>query len=112
MNAQIVLFDPKSGHEEISTSERLVSAEQISYTDAMGVVSLIDVFDDGITIERKALDHVLKMCLREEKYVEIGTEEGILRFDAKVIDFERNNDILVMHYIVNDEERVLKVIYY
>ena len=32
-----------------------------------------------------------------------------IKFDVKVVDFSVNSDILVMHYIVNDEARIIEI---
>ena len=69
------------------------------------------IYDDGICFFKQAKDYLLELHLKDMGYCKISSEEGILKFDAKVVDFKCNSDILVMRYIVNDEERIIEIKY-
>ena len=82
-----------------------------SYVDNDSNKCEISVYDDGLRLNKQGKDHSLVLNLRNDSYALIGTPEGEVKLDIKVVDFIEKNDILVMHYIVDEIEREIKVIY-
>ena len=69
------------------------------------------VYDDGLCFFRQSEDHLLELHLKSNNYAKITAPEGICKFEVKVLEFHLNSDILVMHYLIDDEERIIKIIY-
>lgn len=112
MTVAVVLNNLSDGYSEEVIIENVENRTCFSYTDNDKNNCEMCVYDDGICFFKESDDHILELHLRDNYYAKITTVEGILKFDAKVVDFNVNNDILVMRYIVNDEERIIEIRYY
>ena len=112
MTVAVVLNNLSDGYSEEVIIENVENRTCFSYTDNDKNNCEMCVYDDGICFFKESDDHILELHLRGNYYAKITTVEGILKFDAKVVDFNVNNDILVMRYIVNDEERIIEIRYY
>ena len=112
MNAAVILSDLLSGTQDEVIIEGIEDRRCFTYTDNQKCNCEFCIYEEGLCFFRQAPDHLLELHLRDKNYARITTEEGILNFDIKVVDFHFNNDILVMHYIVNDEEKRITIKYY
>ena len=111
MNATVVLRNVDDGLTDIVEVENINSRKCFSYFDNESNPCEICIYEDGLCFFRQCSDHMLELNLRGNNFARITTEEGIIRFPVKVVDFQTNNDILVMHYIVNDEARIIEIKY-
>jgi len=83
-----------------------------SYLDNNDVQCEICVYDDGLCLFRQTNDYLMELHLKSSNYAKITSSEGIIKIDVIVLDFSIKGDILKMHYLVNDEERMLQIKYY
>ena len=112
MKAVISLSNLNDGYfEEVGVYD-IEDQNHFTYFDNEKKSCRISIYDDGICFFKQNNDYLLELHLKDEAYVKIISDEGILKFDAKVVDFHKNNDILVMHYLVNEEERIIKIKFY
>ena len=91
--------------------EKPQSKRCFSYIDNEKCNCEMCIYDEGICFFRESEDHLLELNLRKNKYAKITSQEGEIKLDAKVVDFIQNDDILVMRYIIEDQEREIRVIY-
>lgn len=112
VNAIVSLFNPSQNYVDIVDIHNIPDRKHFFYRDNDEAECEMSVFDDGICLYRKAADHSLELHLRSDKYARISSEEGIIKIDVKVVDFQNNSDILVMRYLIDDEERTIKLEYY
>ena len=112
VNAKVSLDNPSQAYFEEVDIRDIADRNCFSYLDNENVRCQMSVFDDGICFVREAEDHALKLSLRDEKYALISSEEGNIKIDLKVVDFQINSDILVMRYLIDDEERTIRIQYY
>lgn len=82
-----------------------------SYIDNQEFNCKMMVFDDGICLYRANNEYSLKLNLRKNGYALIKSVEGEIKLDTKVVDFIQNDDILVMHYLIDSVERKIEIIY-
>ena len=61
---------------------------------------------------RQTNDYLIELHLLDKQYAKITSAEGIIKFDIKVLDFKINSDILIMIYLIEDEERIIEIEYY
>lgn len=111
MDATICLRNPSDDYIDEVLVKNIENKNCFSYVDNNNDACEMIVFEDGICFFKQSEDHLLELNLRGNNYAKITTEEGNLKFDVKVVDFKSNNDILVMHYIVNDEARIIEIKY-
>ena len=111
MDASIVLRNPDDGYCDEVTVKDIEDKNCITYVDNDKCNCEVCVYDNGLCLFKQHRDYQLELHLDGNNYAKITTEEGSLKFDLKVIDFRVNNDILVMHYIVNDEARIIEIKY-
>ena len=111
MNALVSLSNPGSDYFDEVLVEDIVNKYCFSYTDNENCFCEACVYDDGLCYFRQADDHLLELHLKDDNYAKITTEEGILKIDVKVLAFTLNSDILVMRYLINDEERIIRINY-
>lgn len=109
---EVVLSHPDTGYLEKTLVEDVSDRRCFMYADQEGTQCEFCIYEDGLSFFRQAEDHVLELHLKENAYAKIITEEGILRFDVKVVDFKLNSDILIVRYIINDENRTIEIKYY
>ena len=112
MHAIVSLSVPENGLEDKTVVENVADRDHLIYVDSDNARCEIVIDAQGLCMVRGCHDHTLRLNLKEDAYAEVVTAEGNLRIEAKVIDFETNNDILVMQYIINDVTRILKIKYY
>ena len=112
VNAIVSLLNPSQNYVDIVDIHNIPDRKHFFYRDYDEAECEMSVFDDGICLYRKAADHSLELHLRSDNYAGISSEEGIIKIDVKVVDFQNNSDILVMRYLIDDEERTIKLEYY
>ena len=112
MTVAVTLNNLNDSYFEQVIVENIDNKRCFTYLDNNNATCEMCIYDDGLCFFKQDEDHILELHLKDNTYAKITTSEGTLKFDAKVIDFQINSDILVMHYIVNDEERILQVKYY
>ncbi len=83
-----------------------------SYIDNQGNPWRIEVSDQGIVLHKEAEDHLLELSLNGDNYAMITTAEGKGKINVKVLDFVNDSDILVIRYLISDEERKIEIKYY
>lgn len=111
MTINLTLFD---GNDEIIEKNAIVDVEDrynFSYKDSKDNLCEMHIYDDGLCLKKHSLDYALELNMHENNYVKIITREGEIKFDIKVVDFIKNDDILVMRYIVENEERKIEIIF-
>lgn len=111
MKAEISLESRADGYVDIVTVEDIADRNCFSYADNEGHNCEMCIYEDGLCLFRECDDHVLELHLKDDAYAKIISSEGKIKIDAKVVAFELNNDILVMHYLIDNEERIIKVKY-
>ena len=109
---EVVLSHPDTGYCEKTLVEDASDRRCFIYVDKQGAQCEFCIYDEGLSFFRQAEDHMLELHLKQDAYAKIITEEGILRFDVKVVDFKLNSDILIVRYIINDENRTIEIKYY
>ena len=112
MTAQITLHNLNNNDIQTSYAYDISNPNCFTYLDNENNNCEICIYDDGLCLFRQCDDHYLELNLTNENYAKITTEEGFMKFDVKVVDFNLNSDILVMRYQINDEERLIEIKYY
>ena len=113
MIADIVITDV-SNNTVISQIDniKLDNKHSFEYKDNSNNLCKINVLKDGLQLDEECSDHSLKLYLtKSSSYALVCTEQGDIKLNAKIVDFLIKNDILVMRYIVEENEREIKVIY-
>ncbi len=111
MNATISLSDPASGYRDEVFVEDIGSRNCFSYTDNVGSLCEMCVYEDGLCFFRQSEDHLLELHLKSSNYAKITAPEGVCKFDVKIVEFQNIGDILVMHYLIEGEHRIIEVKY-
>ncbi len=111
MNAIVSLSHPASGYYDEVAVKDIADKNCFSYCDNDGSLCEMCVYQDGLCFFRQGEDHLLELHLKTNNYAKITAPEGICKLDVKVVAFQMNNDILVMHYLISDEERIIKIKY-
>ena len=110
MNAQVQLINNQE--TELINVENLNDLRSFDYVDSYGANNHICIYDNGINIIRKDDNHITEVCLFIDKsYIKVISEEGNLIFDAKVIAFTQNNDIISLVYSISDETKKIVIKY-
>ncbi len=112
MNALVTLKVPSQDHKEETIVSNIINRSCFSYTDRQDVQCEICIYDDGLCIFRQTNEYLIELHLIGNSYAKITSAEGIVKFDIKVVDFRINSDILIMIYLIDDEERIIEIKYY
>ena len=112
MNALVTLKIPGKDYYEETVVSDIEDRSCFSYTDSQGVQCEICVYDEGICMFRQTNDYLIELHLLDNQYAKITSAEGIIKIDIKVLDFSINSDILIMIYLIEDEERIIEIKYY
>ena len=110
MTLNITLSDSE-GYLDTVVVDDATNKRCFSYTDNEKNNCELCVYDDGICLFKECEDHILELHLHKNNYAKITTAEGVIKLDAKVVDFLLNDDILVMRYIIDEVERKIEVKY-
>lgn len=111
MDASILLSNITNNTLDESIAKNIENKHSFSYIDSQKNRCDIKVLDTGIYLFEQAKDHSLELDLTKENCAKIITSEGTIKILAKVVDFIKNDDILVMRYQIEDETYELKIIY-
>ena len=111
MNAIVSLSNPASGYYDEVLVEDIAGKNCFSYCDNANSLCEMCVYDDGLCFFRQSEDHLLELHLKTNHYAKITTPEGICKLNVKVVEFQMNNDILIVHYLISDEERIIRIKY-
>lgn len=87
----------------------IINKNCLLYTDIEKNNVEVCIFDDGICLFKEASDYMLELHLRKKTYAKITSPEGIVEIDVKIVEFNRNNDTILVHYLINDEDKVLEI---
>lgn len=110
MTLSITLSD-NNGYIDTVIVEGVDNKRCFSYIDNDNNNCELCVYDDGICLFKECEDHLLELHLHNKNYAMVTTQEGVIELEAKVVDFLLNDDILVMRYIIDDEQRKIEVNY-
>ena len=111
VNAKVSLSNPGSGYFDEVIVEDIADRNCFSYTDNENFLCEICVYEDGLCLFRQGEDHLLELHLKSGHYAKITTAEGIFKIEVKVLEFQLNSDILVIRYLIEDEERIISINY-
>ncbi|MBQ6493693.1 MAG: hypothetical protein IJI92_07520 [Erysipelotrichaceae bacterium] len=112
MNAAVSLHNPSQDLFDETLVNDIENRYCFSYVDHDMAQCEMRVSDDGICFFRRCPGHLLELHLDTDSYALISTEEGKIKIDVKVVDFKKYSDILVMRYLIDDEERTITIKYY
>ena len=112
MNVSVTLKIPSKDYIEETTVFDIADRCCFSYMDEQGTQCEMCVYDNGICLFRQTNEYLMELHLLDNQYAKITTPEGIVKFDVKVLDFKINSDILIMIYLIEDEERIIEIKYY
>lgn len=107
--SRVVLKDLNNDYIEENIAESF-DKNCLSFFDKEKNNIEICLFDEGICLFKQGKDYLLELHLLNTPYAKITSIEGIIKFDAKIVEFHRNNDNIVMHYLINDEDKVIEII--
>lgn len=107
--AKVILIDEEK--EYVSYIDSITDENDFSYLDDDHNQIRIRVYFDGLVLNKKTKEYELNLYLKKEGYAEIINCEGLMKFNAKVVEFYRNNDILVMHYLLEGQDKIIKIYY-
>lgn len=111
MEINLKVYDENKLILEDINIKSIEDKNHFSYIDDNNSICKIDIFNDGISIIKQATGYKLELVLRKISSCNITTKEGCLNLDAKVVDFIVNNDILVMHYSIDEQLRKIQISY-
>lgn len=111
MKVQFVIEDKIENYKEVFNILDVKDRNHFSYVDDTGSLNVIDVYDDGIVINREDNDHNTKVVLRDEAYIEVESQEGTLKFSVKVIAINRNFGNIVIAYSLNESAKEIRINY-
>ena len=111
MTISVILTDFSNNLADEVIIENPESKRCFSYTDNQKCNCEMCIYDGSLCFFRETEDYLLELNLNENNYAKIVSQEGEIKLDVKVVDFIQNDDILVVRYIVSDEEREIKVLY-
>ena len=105
------LTDVNTGNVLVSYARNEEDPSHFTYWDDEDHFHEVFIDEGGMTLFRHDDDHLTELFFRERSYVRVTGEEGTFQFDAKVLAFERNDDILLLRYLIDDEEKVLEIVF-
>jgi len=109
--AKVILYSQTDNVKQINEANIDVDKSHLQYIDNDGSKVDIGIDDTGIQIKSISIDHETFLSLKEDGYAKISTNEGDLTIPLKVVAFTINNDKIVVHYSIEDELRVIEIIY-
>lgn len=112
MDASVKLCNLSDGFIDEVRISNIENNDCFTYLDNEKNNCEICIYDDGLCLFKQTDEYLLELHLKGNTYAKITSSEGIVKFDAKVIDFHTDSDILIMHYLVNDDERIIEIKFY
>ena len=111
-DACITLTDKNSGTADVSWARQIDDPRHFFYFDTYECQVEVFADEEGITLFRQGEDHLTELFLRGRSFVRITSEEGCFQFNVKVLAFERNDDILMLRYLLDEDEREIVIKYF
>lgn len=111
MNIDIELLDLGDKHITKYVATNIEDRNHFFYVDDEQAKCELTIYDDGVVIIRKKDDYFLNLNLRNECFASVSSKEGVIKLNIKIVDFLKNDDIVVMRYVVENQEREIKIIY-
>lgn len=111
MIVEVTLKDKSTNEINKNIVRDVENKNSFSYADSKQISCKIDVFSDGIILSRKANDYEIELNLRKNSYTRVITSEGELKIDTKVVDFIQNDDNIVVHYLIGEEDKEITINY-
>jgi len=108
---KVILTSFDDNYKSVAFIDNIENKNCFTYTDEDKNNVEICVFEDGLCVFKETSDYLLELHLRNDPYVKITSSEGILKINAKVVEFCRNNDILVMRYLVEGQDKKIEIFY-
>ena len=126
MNARVSLSNPSASYFDEVEVMGIEDQNHFSYRDNEGSKCEMFISDGGLCLFKQAEDHELELHLLDNNYAKSSTVSrhrilsiaffiphlGYTNIDAKVVAYSINSDILVMRYLISDEERTIRIQYY
>ena len=112
MNVKVTLSIPCQNYYEETEIYDIKDRNCFSYTDKQGTQCELCVYEEGICLFRHTNEYLAELHLLDSQYAKITSAEGIVKIDVKVLDFRINSDILIMTYLIDDEERIIQIKYF
>lgn len=109
MKAQIQILT--SDNKETINIDEVNNPNHLTYHDSYGAFNELTIYEDGIEILRSSASHNTEFKLRnnDKSFISIQSLEGKIVFDAKLLAFERNNDIITLVYNVNNDKNTIVI---
>lgn len=111
MDVHIILSNLSIDSTDESIAKNIENRDDFSYVDGHLNHCRVIILDKGLILFEKACNHSLELKLGYENCAKIITNEGVIEISLKIVDFMKNDDILVMRYQIEDETYELKIIY-
>lgn len=111
MIVEVTLEDKQTKQIDKNIVKDVKNKNSFSYVDSKQIKCEVNVFNDGIVLLRKANDYEIELNLRENGYTKVITSEGELKIDTKVVDFIQNDDNIVVHYLIGEEDKEITINY-
>lgn len=106
---KVILRNIDDSYREENIVTDIINNNCFLYTDMDKNNVEVCIFDDGICLFKEAKDYMLELHLRNKTYAKITSPEGIIEINVKMVEFNRNNDTILVHYLINDEDKVLEI---
>ena len=108
--SKIILRNPNEKYEEIN--EFIYDDKNnFSYYDFDKNKVEIKLNKNELLLHKISKEYELELSLKNNGYAKIITCEGIAKFDIKMVEFTQNNDNILVHYLVDGEDKVIEIIY-
>lgn len=101
MNVIINIIDCDTNENEVCNVYDVFDKSSFDFYDTTNCLNHISVFDNGVIIKRQDKDHITTLNLIEG-FAEIESNEGLLKFQIKILDLKNSNDRISMSYKIND----------
>ncbi len=108
-DVSITLTDKNAGTSDTSWARQIDDPRHFFYVDPYDCQVEVFADEEGLTVFRQGEDHLTELFFRERSYVKVTSEEGSFQFDAKVLAFERNDDILMLRYVLDEDVRQIVI---
>ena len=99
-----VTLEDKDNKETIII-ENVSDRNSFDYVDTFGAFNHIEIYENGISIDRKDIDHLTRLVLTDNPHIEIISSEGTITFLTKVVEFNKNFDIITIVYKIDEDNR-------
>lgn len=109
MIVTVSLSVPEQNYKDEIQIRNIANPNHFSYIGNDKCSYEISIYEQGLCLFKQSEEYSLQLHLCGDNYAKISSKEGIIKLDTKVVDFIRNNDILVMRYLVDETERIIEI---